>query len=124
MNRRVFAMVTLVVTLSALFAGCAGQGAQTETIKIGLQAPLTGDYAAEGQWAKQSVEVAAELINARGGVLGKQIEIVVADDASNPKDSALAAQKLIAQGLQEVIASYGSSVTAPAADLYDANKVV
>jgi branched-chain amino acid transport system substrate-binding protein len=85
---------------------------------------LTGDFAAEGQWAKQCVEIAADLINKKGGILGKKVEIVVADDGSNPKDSALAAQKLISQGLKEVIASYGSSVTAPAADLYDANKVV
>ncbi len=114
----------LVLTLSLVLAACQQKPAEPQTIQIGLQAPLTGDFAAEGQWAKQSVEVAQELINKKGGVLGKQVEIVVADDASNPKDSALAAQKLISQGLKEVIASYGSSVTAPAADLYDANKVV
>ncbi|MCX8063142.1 MAG: branched-chain amino acid ABC transporter substrate-binding protein, partial [Anaerolineales bacterium] len=114
----------LVLTLSLVLAACQQKPAEPQTIQIGLQAPLTGDFAAEGQWAKQSVEVAQELINKKGGVLGKQIEIIVADDASNPKDSALAAQKLISQGLKEVIASYGSSVTAPAADLYDANKVV
>ncbi|RCK76772.1 MAG: Branched-chain amino acid ABC transporter, amino acid-binding protein [Anaerolineae bacterium] len=114
----------LVVTLSLVLGACQQKPAEPQTIQIGLQAPLTGDFAAEGQWAKQSVEVAQELINKKGGVLGKQIEIIVADDASNPKDSALAAQKLISQGLKEVIASYGSSVTAPAADLYDANKVV
>jgi branched-chain amino acid transport system substrate-binding protein len=114
----------LVVTLSLVLAACQQKPAEPQTVLIGLPAPLTGDCAAEGQWAKQSVEVAQELINKKGGVLGKQIEIIVADDASNPKDSALAAQKLISQGLKEVIASYGSSVTAPAADLYDANKVV
>ncbi|MFZ5807927.1 MAG: branched-chain amino acid ABC transporter substrate-binding protein [Chloroflexota bacterium] len=117
-------VLILIVALSFLLASCAPKSAEPQTIQIGLQAPLTGDFAAEGQWAKQSVEVAMELINNKGGVLGKKIEIVVADDASNPKDSALAAQKLISQGLKEVIASYGSSVTAPAADLYDANKVV
>ncbi len=117
-------LFVLVLTLVLVSAACQPKPAEPQTIQIGLQAPLTGDFAAEGQWAKQSVEVAQELINKKGGVLGKQIEIVVADDASNPKDSALAAQKLISQGLKEVIASYGSSVTAPAADLYDANKVV
>jgi len=117
-------MLTVVLALSFLLAACQQKPAEPQTIQIGLQAPLTGDFASEGQWAKQCVEVAAELINKKGGVLGKQIEIVIADDASNPKDSALAAQKLISQGLKEVIASYGSSVTAPAADLYDANKVV
>lgn len=124
--RRLF-LFLLIVMLGLAVAGCtppaAAPGA-AGTIKIGLQAPLTGTFAAEGEWAQQSVEIAAQLINDKGGVLGKNVEIVVVDDASNPKDSALAAQKLISQGLQEVIASYGSSVTAPAADLYDANKVV
>ncbi len=126
MNKRIIWCFSIAVSLSLILAGCAKQqpAATTETIQIGLQAPLTGDYAAEGQWAKQSVEIAADLINKKGGVLGKPVEIVVVDDASNPKDSALAAQKAISQGLKEVIGSYGSSVTAPAADLYDANKVV
>ena len=124
MNKRLIWLFTITVSLSLILASCAPPGASSETVKIGLQAPLTGDFAAEGQWAKQSVEIAAELINKKGGVLGKPVEIVVVDDASNPKDSALAAQKIIAQGLKQVIGSYGSSVTAPAADLYDANKVV
>jgi branched-chain amino acid transport system substrate-binding protein len=124
MKKSIRILFVIAVSLSLILAGCAKTEEEAETIQIGLQAPLTGDFAAEGQWAKQSVEVAAELINQKGGVLGKNVEIVVVDDASNPKDSALAAQKVIAQGLKEVIASYGSSVTAPAADLYDANKVV
>ncbi|MGB9672510.1 MAG: branched-chain amino acid ABC transporter substrate-binding protein [Anaerolineales bacterium] len=124
MKKFTFYLITLVVALAMLLSSCSQGGGTSKTLQIGLQAPLTGDFAAEGQWAKQSVEIARDLINKKGGVLGKQVEIVVADDASNPKDSALAAQKLISQGLKEVIASYGSSVTAPAADLYDANKVV
>jgi branched-chain amino acid transport system substrate-binding protein len=124
MNKRINWFFAIAVSLSLILSSCAQPMATTETIKIGLQAPLTGDFAAEGQWAKQSVEIAAKLINDKGGVLGKNVEIVVVDDASNPKDSALAAQKVIGQNLQQVIASYGSSVTAPAADLYDANKVV
>jgi len=135
MKKTLIWLLISVLTVALLVTGCA-QGPSTptattstppppaETIKIGLQVPLTGDFAAEGQWAKQCADVAADLINQKGGVLGKKVEIVVADDGSNPKDSALAAQKLISQGLKEVIASYGSSVTAPAADLYDANKVV
>jgi len=133
MKKTLIWLLISVLTVALLITGCA-QGPSTpttsappppaETLKIGLQAPLTGDFAAEGQWAKQCATVAADLINQKGGVLGKKVEIVVADDGSNPKDSALAAQKLISQGLKEVIASYGSSVTAPAADLYDANKVV
>jgi len=110
-----------VVSVCALLVGASTPGT---TIKIALQAPITGDYAYEGQMAKQSVEVAAELINKAGGVLGKQNEIVVVDDASNPKDSALAAQKAVSQKVVAVIGSYGSSVTEPAADIYERNKLV
>ncbi len=124
MKKTVAWIFTVTMILSLFLTGCTKAPAEAGTIKIGLQAPLTGSFAAEGQWAQQSVGIAAQLINDKGGVLGKKVEVVVVDDASNPKDSALAAQKLISQGLKEVIASYGSSVTAPAADLYDANKVV
>jgi branched-chain amino acid transport system substrate-binding protein len=113
-----------VASSAALFlVGCGGAQAG-KTIKVALQAPITGDYAYEGQMAKQSVEIAAELINKAGGVLGKQVEIVVVDDGSNPKDSALAAQKAVSQKVAAVIGSYGSSVTEPAADIYEKNKLV
>lgn len=112
---------TVTVILGSLLAG---QVWAEEPIRIGLQAPITGSFAIEGQMAKQCVELAAELLNQEGGINGRLIEIVVADDASNPRDSALAAQRLISQKVAAAIASYGSSVTEPAADLYDRNKVI
>ena len=110
------AFVILLFVSSMVFA--------EEPVVIGLQAPITGDYAIEGQMAKQCVEIAADLINKEGGINGRPVEIIIADDASNPKDSALAAQKLISQKVAAVIGSYGSSVTEPAADLYERNKMV
>lgn len=121
MKRLVVTVFTMVGVFSVLLGG---QVFSVEPIRIGLQAPITGSFAIEGQMARQCVELAAELINREGGVLGRPVEIVVADDASNPRDSALAAQRLISQGVVAVIASYGSSVTEPAADLYERNKVV
>ncbi|HOV50852.1 MAG TPA: branched-chain amino acid ABC transporter substrate-binding protein [Candidatus Cryosericum sp.] len=119
--------VLLVCMLAAVFilSGCSKQNTgETGPIQIALQAPITGDYAYEGQMAKQSVEVAKELINNAGGVLGRQIEITVVDDGSNPKDSAIAAQKAVSQKVVAVIGSYGSSVTEPAADIYEKSKMV
>lgn len=120
--------IVIVVSMGLVLSGCTPpegeNGVKGDTLVIGLQAPLTGEYAAEGEWARQSVEVAKDLINQKGGVLGKQIEVVVEDDASSTSDSVLAAQKLISKGVKQVISTYGSSITAPAADLYDSNKVV
>ncbi|MCX6085955.1 MAG: branched-chain amino acid ABC transporter substrate-binding protein [Caldiserica bacterium] len=118
--------VLLVCMLAAVLflSGCAKKTGDTGPIQIALQAPITGDYAYEGQMAKQSVEVAAELINKAGGVLERQIAVTVVDDGSNPKDSAIAAQKAVSLKVVAVIGSYGSSVTEPAEDIYEKNKMV
>jgi branched-chain amino acid transport system substrate-binding protein len=111
------------MALVLLLAACAKK-ADSNVLTIGLQAPVSGQYAAEGQWARQCAETAVALINAKGGVAGKQLKIELADDMGTPKDSALAAQKLISKGVKLVVGSYGSGITIPAADLYDAKGVV
>ncbi len=122
--KRTTVLVSLsAVALGLLLAAC-GKKSESNVLTIGLQAPVSGQYAAEGQWARQCAETAAALINAKGGVAGKQIKIELADDMGNPKDSALAAQKLISKGVKLVVGSYGSGITIPAADLYDAKGVV
>ncbi|MGE5541503.1 MAG: branched-chain amino acid ABC transporter substrate-binding protein, partial [Bacillota bacterium] len=55
----------------------------------------------------------------KGGVLGKKIEIIQGDDKSDPKESALVAQKMVAEKVVAVIGSYASSLTEPASAIYD-----
>ncbi len=125
MRKSVSLLLICILAAALILPGCSkGTDTTTGPIKVALQAPITGDYAYEGQMAKQSVEVAAELINKAGGVLGRKVEITVVDDGSNPKDSAIAAQKAVSMGVTAVIASYGSSVTEPAIDIYEKNKLV
>jgi branched-chain amino acid transport system substrate-binding protein len=96
-----------------------------DTVLIGLQCPLTGSEAVEGEMAKQSVEIAAQMVNEKGGILdGKMVEVVVVDDECTPKGGSLAAQNLISRGVVAGISTYGSSVTQPASDIYEANKIV
>ncbi|KAF1074301.1 Leucine-, isoleucine-, valine-, threonine-, and alanine-binding protein [Halodesulfovibrio sp. MK-HDV] len=98
--------------------------ALADTIKIGLQAPLTGKYASEGLDMKNLVEILAAKINADGGVNGKQIEIIAEDDAFDPKTAALAAQRLVTSDVVAVIGTYGSSITEAAQDIYDEEDVI
>ncbi len=95
--------------------------AAKDTVVIGLQAPITGAWAYEGQMARQSCEIAADLINKRGGILGgKKVVIKVVDDAGEPKAAALAAQRLVTQkDVVAVVSTYGSSVCEPAAGIYE-----
>ena len=72
-------------------------------LKIGLMCPLTGKWASEGQDMKNIVSLLVEEANARGGINGKQLELVVEDDAGDPRTAALAAQKLASSGVLAVI---------------------
>ena len=88
-------------------------------IKIGLMCPLTGKWASEGQDMKNIVSLLADEANAKGGINGRQIKIVVEDDAGDPRTAALAAQKLASAGVVAVIGTYGSAVTEASQNILD-----
>ena len=66
-----------------------------ETIKIGVIQPLTGSVAYNGTTDVNGSKLAADEINAKGGVLGKKIELIVEDGQCKPADTVNAAEKLI-----------------------------
>ena len=111
-------LFTLALCLIAGFAGAA------ETIKIGLMAPLTGDWTSEGQEMNQFVGLLVEQLNGKGGLLGKQVELIAEDDGGDPKTAALAAQRLSTQKIVAVIGTYGSSVTEASQNIYDESKIL
>ncbi|SDF18351.1 branched-chain amino acid ABC transporter substrate-binding protein [Desulfovibrio legallii] len=88
-------------------------------VKIGLMCPLTGKWASEGQDMKNIVSLLADEVNAKGGVKGRKIDLVVEDDAGDPRTAALAAQKLASSGVTAVIGTYGSAVTEASQSILD-----
>lgn len=83
-------LLTGLMTLLLVFpAGAA------ETIKIGGVQPLSDWGAAEGTFIKNGAEIAVDLINSKGGINGKKIELIMEDGRNDPADSLNAAQKLI-----------------------------
>lgn len=98
------------LALALLVAGF-GVAHAADTVKIGLLAPLTGSWASEGQEMRQNVELLAAQLNARGGLLGKQVEVIVEDDGGDPRTASLAAQRLSTKDVVAVIGTYGSAVT-------------
>lgn len=86
---------TLAILASALFlASCARQ---SETIKVGEFASLTGKEAGFGQTSHHGIILAIEEINAAGGVLGKQLELIYQDNQTKAGESATAVKKLISR---------------------------
>src|SRR5215213_3970698 len=80
---------------AAVLAGSLMTSASAQTIKIGVIEPLTGAAAASGNYVANGAKIAADEINAKGGVLGKKIELVIEDNKSNPTEAAAVAEKLI-----------------------------
>src|SRR5262249_27663424 len=102
-----FAWTTIGAALAAsLMAG--GAGAQ-DTIKIGVTQPLTGAFAASGNYVAQGAKLAEEAINAQGGVLGRKIQLVIEDNKSNPTEAVATAEKLISKDKVPVLMGAWSS---------------
>jgi branched-chain amino acid transport system substrate-binding protein len=93
------AAVALACTATSAFA----------QIKIGVNQPLTGPVAASGNFVVNGARIAADEINARGGVLGQKIELVVEDNKSNPTEAVAVAEKLIVRDKVPVMMGAWSS---------------
>lgn len=84
-----------------------------DPILIGVTGPTSGQYASSGEDIGNAAKLAADDINAKGGVLGRPLQIVVQDDACQAQTAAQAASKLISQGVVAVAGGYCSSASAP-----------
>ena len=111
-------LILLVIILAASLAACA-PASGGNTLKIGLQAPLTGDYAEEGKGFQNAVQLLVDQTNAAGGINGQKVQLIVEDDKGDPKEAALVADRLISQKVMAVIGGYNSGATEPASTIYN-----
>ncbi|MGJ4993972.1 branched-chain amino acid ABC transporter substrate-binding protein [Bradyrhizobium sp. HKCCYLS3077] len=95
----------------ALIAPMLGHAAQAEdSIKIGYIDPLSGGGASVGEGGLKTFQYLAEELNAKGGILGRKVEIVPFDNKTNPQESLVQAQKAIDAGVRYITQGNGSSV--------------
>src|SRR3954468_17127726 len=104
---RKFALIgsVLCITLFAAAASTA-QASQPKVWRIGLEGPLTGSQSDVGIGMLEGAQRAAQEINAAGGVLGRQVQIVPIDDAADPTVGVAAARAAIKDGLDGVVGPY------------------
>lgn len=93
-HRRMLLRTGAVAAGSAILGLPALVSAQTEAIKIGHLTPLTGFLGALGDYAVQGIKMAVEEVNAAGGVLGRQIDLI-SEDSVNPQQASSKAQRMI-----------------------------
>ena len=112
-------ILPVAVALAAALVGCGKK--EAATIKIGQAVALTGDNSVWGQPEKNAVEMEIAKINAKGGVLGKQLELVAYDTRGDATEGVNVAKRLVSDGVcaiigpgQSGVAIAMSSVTEPA----------
>lgn len=99
-----------LVATAAILAGGVVTGVKAqETIKIGVTQPLTGAFAASGNYVAQGAKIAEDQINNAGGVLGKKIQLIIEDNKSNPTEAVSTVEKLIQKDKVPVLVGAWSS---------------
>ncbi|MHA2620388.1 MAG: branched-chain amino acid ABC transporter substrate-binding protein [bacterium JZ-2024 1] len=105
-------------------SGTQQGGKETEPIKIGLGAPITGPNSAFGIGMKNAMILLQEDWNDRGGVNGRKVEIIAEDDAGDPNQGRQVARKLVLSGVVAVVGHLNSSVTIPASEVYNEARII
>lgn len=113
--KRLF-LILIVLTVNFTMMACQKKD---NIIKIGVAGPMTGDQAKMGTDFKNGVTLAVDEWNSRGGVLGKRIQMIVADDQHDPKQAVAVANKLVNEGVVGIIGHFNSSCSIPASDVYN-----
>lgn len=103
--------VTLILTVSlALLLSACGSG--NDTIKLGVIGPLTGDYSLYGLSVQNGAQLAVDELNAAGGILGKDVELIAYDSKGDPTEGVNAYNRLRDQdGIDALVGGTFSGVT-------------
>ena len=123
MMKKIVASILCLALIAGIFSGCVEE--EEQVILIGVILPQTGGLASIGGDMVKAAQLAAEHINDEGGILGgKTVEVVIEDSETAPDPSKLAAQRLIARGIQVIVGAAGSSNTLAVATETEPSEVV
>jgi branched-chain amino acid transport system substrate-binding protein len=121
--RRILIIAAGCFAAFALIIGCGG--GETETYKIGVVGPFTGDGAQFGEMIRMGVEMKAHEINEAGGINGVMVELELQDDKGDPKEAANVAQKLGSDpDVLAVIGHFNSSCSLAGKEVYNQMQVL
>lgn len=105
MKKSIIYIVIAVLVVWGLYMLLGNQGGPSTTIKVGFIGPLTGDASSIGTVNRAAAEVAADEVNAAGGINGKKLEMIYEDGQCNAQAANNAANKLIS--VDKVVAIVG-----------------
>jgi branched-chain amino acid transport system substrate-binding protein len=125
MRRVMCIAVVAMMVMALMITGCTKKEEPVTTIKVGVAGPHSGDLASYGIPTVRAAELVVEEINAKGGVLGKTVELLVEDDVCKPEVATNTATKLVSDGVVVVVGHVCSGATKAALGIYkDAGIIV
>jgi ABC-type branched-subunit amino acid transport system substrate-binding protein len=95
-----------------------------ETVMVGLNVPLSGSYSRQGEDQLKAYTLAIDVLNDRGGILGKRIVYAVRDTETDPDVARTNAYELIAQGAQLITGGSSSAVAIAQAEVCQEKKIL
>ncbi len=108
----------LLVLVASAFA--VSVATAQEAIKIGASLPLTGNFSVPGQKHKEGYELCVELINQKGGVLGRQLDLIISDNRSDTETAINQTERLINVNKIDVIfGTFSSKLTFPTSSVIE-----
>jgi len=113
-----------IVAAMGLAAASLLPAAHAQNIRIAMVIPTTGPLTQYGDMVKEGASTAVEMANAAGGIKGKQIELVPVDDACEPKQGPVAANRVINAKIGYVVGPVCSGAAIAAAPIYNNEGVV
>jgi branched-chain amino acid transport system substrate-binding protein len=134
-TRRALALAAASAVAAMVLAACGGSsapgggggdgGSDKSPITIGISLPLTGDFSQPGGEAKRGYQVWADMVNADGGLLGRDVKLKIVDDASNQDTVVADYTKLITQDKVDlVLGTFSSLLNFPASAVAEKNGYV
>jgi branched-chain amino acid transport system substrate-binding protein len=125
--KKIISLALILVLALSLLGGCASAGKKggDGPIKIAVAFPMTGDNAEYGKSFLLAAQIMVDEWNAKGGVLGRTIEIVNYDDKNSGEEAASIAQKIVSDSdIIGVLGHFSSGVSMVAAPIYEENKLI
>jgi branched-chain amino acid transport system substrate-binding protein len=114
----ILAISSLGVSACAGTEDAAEEGGGTGPVKIGISLPLTGDFSEPGKGVQEGYQVWAEDVNKAGGMLGRQVELIFRDDASDPNRVVSDYESMITQDkVNLVFGPFSTRLVIPAAEV-------
>jgi branched-chain amino acid transport system substrate-binding protein len=127
---RLWFVAAIVAATGLIAAGCgddddSGSGDSDDPITIGASLPLTGEFSQPGKAAQQGYEVWVDTVNDAGGLLGRQVELIVRDDASDQNTVVADYNALIQrEDVDLLLGTFSSLLNLPASAAAERNRML